>query len=31
VPIARSPDPILPIELIALDIDGTLIGDDLEI
>jgi Cof subfamily protein (haloacid dehalogenase superfamily) len=31
VPTARSPDPILPIELIALDIDGTLIGDDLEI
>jgi Cof subfamily protein (haloacid dehalogenase superfamily) len=31
VPIVRSPDPILPIELIALDIDGTLIGDDLEI
>jgi len=31
VPILRSPDPILPIELIALDIDGTLIGDDLEI
>jgi Cof subfamily protein (haloacid dehalogenase superfamily) len=28
VPIVRSPDPILPIELIALDIDGTLIGDD---
>jgi Cof subfamily protein (haloacid dehalogenase superfamily) len=31
VPIVRSPDPILPIELIALDIDGTLVGDDLEI
>ena len=31
MPILRSPDPILPIELIALDIDGTLIGDDLEI
>lgn len=26
-----SPQPILPIELIALDIDGTLIGDDLVI
>lgn len=26
-----SPQPILPIELIALDIDGTLIGDDLAI
>lgn len=26
-----SPDPILPIRLIALDIDGTLIGDDLTI
>jgi len=31
VPIVRSPDPILPIELIALDIDGTLVGDELEI
>ena len=31
MPILRSPDPILPIELIALDIDGTLIGYDLEI
>jgi len=31
VPVVRSPDPILPIELIALDIDGTLVGDDLEI
>jgi Cof subfamily protein (haloacid dehalogenase superfamily) len=31
VPIVRSPDPVLPIELIALDIDGTLVGDDLEI
>jgi Cof subfamily protein (haloacid dehalogenase superfamily) len=29
VPIVRSPDPILPIDLIALDIDGTLVGDDL--
>ena len=31
MPIVRSPEPILPIELIALDIDGTLIGEDLEI
>jgi Cof subfamily protein (haloacid dehalogenase superfamily) len=31
VPILRSPEPLLPIELIALDIDGTLIGEDLEI
>ena len=31
MPIVRSPDPILPIELIALDIDGTLVGDDQEI
>ena len=31
MPIVRSPDPILPIELIALDIDGTLVGDELEI
>jgi hypothetical protein len=31
VPNPRSPQPILPIELIALDIDGTLIGDDLVI
>jgi Cof subfamily protein (haloacid dehalogenase superfamily) len=29
VPNLLSPQPILPIELIALDIDGTLIGDDL--
>jgi Cof subfamily protein (haloacid dehalogenase superfamily) len=29
VPNLRSTQPILPIELIALDIDGTLIGDDL--
>ena len=27
----RTPSPILPVELIALDIDGTLIGDDLMI
>ena len=26
-----TPEPILPIRLIALDIDGTLVGDDLEI
>ena len=26
-----TPDPILPIRLVALDIDGTLIGDDLVI
>jgi Cof subfamily protein (haloacid dehalogenase superfamily) len=31
VPIVQTPQPILPIELIALDIDGTLIGDDLVI
>jgi Cof subfamily protein (haloacid dehalogenase superfamily) len=31
VPNLPSPEPILPIELIALDIDGTLIGDDLVI
>jgi len=31
VPTLTSPQPILPIELIALDIDGTLIGDDLVI
>jgi Cof subfamily protein (haloacid dehalogenase superfamily) len=31
VPRPVSPDPLLPIELIALDIDGTLIGDDLVI
>jgi Cof subfamily protein (haloacid dehalogenase superfamily) len=31
VPKIISPQPILPIELIALDIDGTLIGDDLVI
>jgi len=29
VPNPLAPQPILPIELIALDIDGTLIGDDL--
>lgn len=31
MPRLPSPDPLLPIELIALDIDGTLIGDDLVI
>ena len=29
MPDIASPDPILPIRLVALDIDGTLIGDDL--
>ena len=27
----KTPEPILPIQLIALDIDGTLVGEDLEI
>ncbi|MEZ0239259.1 MAG: Cof-type HAD-IIB family hydrolase [Chloroflexota bacterium] len=31
MPIIRSPDPILPVGLVALDIDGTLVGDDLNI
>lgn len=31
VPIITTPEPILPIGLIALDIDGTLVGDDLSI
>ena len=31
MPTIVSPEPILPIELVALDIDGTLIGDDLVI
>jgi Cof subfamily protein (haloacid dehalogenase superfamily) len=31
VPTRSTPSPILPIELVALDIDGTLIGDDLAI
>ena len=31
VPRIKTPEPILPIQLIALDIDGTLVGDDLEI
>ena len=31
VPTITTPEPILPIGLIALDIDGTLVGDDLQI
>ena len=31
MPRIKTPEPILPIQLIALDIDGTLVGDDLEI
>jgi len=31
VPRIKTPEPILPIQLIALDIDGTLVGDDLNI
>jgi hypothetical protein len=31
VPRIKTPDPILPIRLVALDIDGTLVGDDLNI
>jgi Cof subfamily protein (haloacid dehalogenase superfamily) len=31
VPIITTPEPILPIGLVALDIDGTLVGDDLTI
>ncbi len=31
MPSIRTPEPILPIALIALDIDGTLVGDDLHI
>jgi len=31
VPEIRTPDPILPIRLVALDIDGTLVGEDLSI
>jgi Cof subfamily protein (haloacid dehalogenase superfamily) len=31
VPRIKTPEAILPIRLIALDIDGTLVGDDLEI
>ncbi len=29
MPAIKTPDPILPIELVALDIDGTLIGNDM--
>ena len=31
MPIITTPEPILPIGLVALDIDGTLVGDDLNI
>ena len=31
MPIIRTPEPILPVRLVALDIDGTLVGDDLNI
>ena len=31
MPRIKTPEPILPIRLIALDIDGTIIGDDHEI
>ena len=31
VPIIKTPEPILPVAVIALDIDGTLVGDDLRI
>lgn len=31
MPIIRTPEPILPVAVIALDIDGTLVGDDLRI
>jgi Cof subfamily protein (haloacid dehalogenase superfamily) len=31
VPTIKTPEPILPIRLVALDIDGTLVGDDLDI
>ncbi len=31
VPVIRTPEPILPVRLVALDIDGTLVGDDLNI
>jgi len=31
VPLIVTPEPILPIGLVALDIDGTLVGDDLSI
>jgi Cof subfamily protein (haloacid dehalogenase superfamily) len=31
VPSIQTPEPILPVRLVALDIDGTLVGDDLNI
>jgi Cof subfamily protein (haloacid dehalogenase superfamily) len=31
VPNIETPDPIVPVRLVALDIDGTLVGDDLNI
>jgi Cof subfamily protein (haloacid dehalogenase superfamily) len=31
VPTIRTPEPIVPVRLVALDIDGTLVGDDLDI
>ncbi len=31
MPVIASPEPILPIAMVALDIDGTLVGDDLVI
>lgn len=31
MPVIRTPEPILPVRLVALDIDGTLVGDDLTI
>ena len=31
MPVIRTPEPILPVRLVALDIDGTLVGDDLNI
>ncbi|MBA3236696.1 MAG: HAD family phosphatase [Chloroflexi bacterium] len=31
MPVITTPDPIVPVRLVALDIDGTLVGDDLVI
>ncbi len=31
MPVIKTPDPIVPVRLVALDIDGTLVGDDLVI
>ena len=31
MPVIRTPEPLLPVRLVALDIDGTLVGDDLNI